>query len=383
MIFVDSHEDIAMASLMFGRIYTSSVAQTREAELTTDVPRRNGTALLGWPDWIQGEVAVVIATLTGIPARHRFDDEDSMAYSSIAEAHSVFRRSLEFYERLTADNPDKFRIIKTSGALRAHVAEWQADETRRRVGLIIATEGADGIQQPEELDWWWASGVRIVGPAWAGTQYCGGSGEPGPFTPVGRELLVRMAEVGIALDVSHLSEEATSEALATFAGPVMASHSNARALLPGDDNFDRHLSDDHIRRIIERDGVIGVVPYNGFLVPNWKPYAGYPGAVGLRGVSDGITYRAAPTIGRDRVTLAHLIAQVSHVCEIAGDTLHVGIGTDFDGGFGAESAPLELDGIGDVQKIGLALADSGYDSEQVAGILGQNWLRFLDTALPS
>jgi membrane dipeptidase len=382
VIFVDSHEDIASTSLMFGRVYTRSVAQTREAESQTDVPSRTGTALLGWPDWIKGEVAVVIATLFGVPIRHRFDDKDFTAYSSIAEAHGLFRRCLEYYDMLVAENPDKFAFIKTAGDLRSHIHNW-TDEARRRVGLVIATEGADGIQHPGELDWWWSVGVRIVGPAWAGTQYCGGSGEPGPFTDIGRVLLARMAEIGIALDISHLSEEATTEALATFEGRILASHSNAGALLPGDDNFDRHLTDRHIRGIIDRDGVVGVVPYNGFLLSNWKPYADYPGAIGLRAVGEGVVNRAEPAVGRDKVTLSHLVAQIDHVCQLAGDALHVGIGTDFDGAFGLESAPIGLDGIGDVQNIGVALRDHGYGEDEVAAVLGGNWLRFLSDVLPS
>ncbi len=114
-----------------------------------------------------------------------------------------------------------------------------------------------------------------------------------------------------------------------------------------------------IRRLVERDGVIGIVPFNRFLRPDWAK--GDP---------------------KEAVTVADVAAAVDHVCQVVGDAAHVGLGSDFDGGFGAESVPAEIDTVADLARIGPALAEMGYDEGDIAAILGDNWLRVLRDALP-
>jgi membrane dipeptidase len=160
-----------------------------------------------------------------------------------------------------------------------------------------------------------------------------------------------MADLGMMLDVSHLAEESFFEAVGRFEGQVVATHANPRALVPGP----RHLSDEMIRRVAERDGVVGVVPANAFLRPDWK---------------------TTPA------TLSDVVAAIDHVCQVVGDASHVGLGSDFDGGFGAEHTPAELDTVTDLRRIGPALGDSGYDEVHIGAILGDNWLRILRRTLP-
>jgi membrane dipeptidase len=200
--------------------------------------------------------------------------------------------------------------------------------------------------------------VRIIGPAWAGTRFCGGTGEPGPITNEGYHLLDGMAGFGFILDISHMDEKAALQAIDFYPGTMIASHANASALLDDPDS-NRFLSDRLIEGLLERDAVIGVVPYNRFLVSRWKK-------------SDG----------RQAVTLDHLVAQIDHVCQMAGDAQHVGIGSDFDGGFGVQSVPAEIDTIADLQKIVPLLAQKGYTEGHIAAIMGQNWLSILNENLP-
>ena len=117
-------------------------------------------------------------------------------------------------------------------------------------------EGADTIVAPEQARLWWDDGLRMVGLAHYGPNaYAFGTGSAGPLTAKGRELLRGIDELGMMLDVSHLTDESFDEALDRFQGPVLASHSNCRAQVPGD----RQLDDTMIQRMIERDGVIEVV----------------------------------------------------------------------------------------------------------------------------
>jgi membrane dipeptidase len=167
-----------------------------------------------------------------------------------------------------------------------------------------------------------------------------------------------MADIGFILDLSHMAEQAYLQALDTYPGQIIASHSNARALLKRSDS-DRFLSDRQIQGIIERDGIIGIVPYNRFLNPQWTPQD-----------------------GRQAIRLEQVIDQIDYICQMAGDARHVGIGTDFDGGFGVQYTPAEIDTISDLQKLIPLLEERGYVPEDVAAILGENWLSLLRHSLP-
>src|ERR1041384_1947695 len=113
-----------------------------------------------------------------------------------------------------------------------------------------------------------------------------------------------------------------------------------------------------IQRLAERGGVIGIVPYNRFLKSGWQSGDGKTG-----------------------VTLTDVIAMIDHVCQVTGSAAHVGLGSDFDGGFGVESTPLEIDTVADLQKIGAALKARDSAEKDVAGILGLNWIELLRRGL--
>jgi membrane dipeptidase len=359
-LIVDAHEDIAWNILTFGRDPTRSVTETRALESVGGAVNPQGEALLGYPDHVRGGVAVVFATLNVIPVRHRLHAWETLCYANQAEAHHLSRAQADAYHRLVEDHGDKFCLVTNQKALREVLQTWEGNPPAGpRVGLVMMIEGADCVREPEELEAWHAEGVRIVGPAWSGTRYCGGTKEPGRLTPDGRRLLEVMEDLGMILDVSHMAEQAYNEALDRFTGTIIASHSNARVLLEGSPIPDRHLSDAMIRRLVERDGVIGVVPYNRFLKGGWLPEN-----------------------GRALVTLEHVLRQIDHLCQVAGDAQHTALGSDFDGGFGLNQVPTGLDSIADLRLIGEGLERSGYRPADVDAILSGNWLRKLLQGLP-
>ena len=128
-----------------------------------------------------------------------------------------------------------------------------------------------------------------------------------------------MAELGFILDLSHMDAAAAFQALESYEGIIIASHANASRLVQAYSG-NRLLDDDLIRAMFERDVVIGTVPFNNFLKADW----------GKSG-------------GRQTISLSMLADQIDYLCQMAGDAAHVGIGTDFDGGFGLQSSPKELD----------------------------------------
>ncbi len=348
MLIVDAHQDLAWNMLTFGRDYTLSAAQIRERERRKGVPNPNEETLLGWEDYQRGRVALIFATLFAAPIRRKEGEWDILCYTTLEQAHQRYREQLDLYHRLVEEHEAKFRLVQRREDLQAVLAHWEGEteEEEHPVGLVITMEGAEGVRDPNELEEWWAQGVRIIGLAWAGNRFCGGTREPGPLTKEGYALLDGMAELGFILDLSHMDEQAALQALDYYPGHIIASHANPAALLKGVES-NRFLSDRQIRGLVERDGVIGIVPFNRFLEAEWTPNA-----------------------GKQAITLQHVVAHIDYICQVAGDARHVGIGSDFDGGFG------------DLQKLAPLLSEKGYSDQDIAAILGRNWISLLQRALP-
>ncbi len=241
--------------------------------------------------------------------------------------------------------------------------------------LIILMECADPIREPAEVEWWAERGVRAIGMAWArGSRYASGNAEPScssgvGLTPAGRELVKHMDRLGLVHDVSHLSDRAFGELmeLADPRSPIVATHSNCRALL-GDPSNQRHLTDAQIRELAARGeacakkfgrgggGVIGLNLFGKFLVP-----------------SGGYVDRARGT-GR-RATLADAVAHIDHICSLTGSTRHVALGSDMDGGFGADDLPVEIERAGHLIRLAEALHDRGWNDEDIHAFAWGNWAR--------
>lgn len=345
---VDSHLDLAENVTLFGRDMTLSVAEIRAIERRTT---RQATASL--PELVRGGIAVVCATVTaGFLAGDVGPDFEpkSAIYRTPEEAEAQALRQIALYESWQAQG--RVRILKSVNDLEDHLCRWQTD---RKPGLVLLMEGADPIVQVRDLQRWWKLGLRMIGLTFGDTAYgtgvAGGSVifKRGGLTFQGFALLESMAEMGFTWDISHLAEEGIWQGLDLKFPRVCASHANARALTP----TDRHLSDDVIRAVSERGGVIGLVLYNAFLEPRWR-------------ADHSIT-----------VTLSeHLRRHADHMAQIGGWGV-VGIGSDLDGGLGLEESPREIDSEADLYKVGEVVP-----AEAREAVLSANWLRFLRAALP-
>ena len=348
-MIVDGHEDVALNVLAEGRDYLTSAAAVRDVEAAFGVESKNGRCMLGLADWLRGEVGVVIATVSPFPRADALTGE--MSYTTPYGAHMQGLAMLEVYERWdAADVP--IDIVHDVTALDSVAAGWApgAPVADRRVGLVLLIENADCIREPAEAVSWHQRGVRLIGPAWHDSRYSGSSRSGQPLTRLGRELLREMAGLGMAADVTHMSDAAALETLAGYDGCVVATHATSRRTVDGP----RLLADEVVRGIAEHDGVVGVLPVNWALVPGWK-------------VADG----------KQGVSVEHVADAVDVLCELAGDARHVAIGSDFDGGLGAEQAPAGIDTVADLGLIGDALRRRGYSAGDVDGIMSGNWLRVL------
>jgi membrane dipeptidase len=356
MLIVDAHEDIAYNTMCFNRDYRVSALKKRQLEAGTQVPERNGLATVGLPEALAGRVALVFSTLFVAP-----DNGNASApwadvmYQTPQEAHRLGMQQLDIYQRLV-DEDSRLRLVQEEEDLDAVLATWdEVVPIQERVqGLVLLMENADPISEPAEFEAWYDRGLRIVGPAWTATRYCGGTGMPGPLTRLGHQLLDTMAGFNALLDLSHMAEQSYLEALDRYDGPIIASHSNPRTFC----NTDRHLSDQMIVRLAERDGVMGIVLFNYFLDDQWEFADGKAG-----------------------VTLSRVIDAIDYVCQLTGSATHVGLGSDFDGGFGVNSIPSEVDTVADLWLIKEALETRGFAEEDVAAILGGNMVRKLRECL--
>lgn len=169
--------------------------------------------------------------------------------------------------------------------------ELAAAYQRDQIGLFLSLEGAEPIARPSDLDLFFNHGVRFIGLTWnEANQYSGGCHtQDVGLTQAGYELLDRMADKNIILDLSHLSDQAADQALASYRGTVVASHSNARQL----SDHVRNLRDDQLEAIARRGGVVGVNGISRFVSQE------HAAEEDLRRMIDYLIYRC----GEDHVAL--------------------------------------------------------------------------------
>jgi membrane dipeptidase len=350
MFIVDAHLDLAYTAVNFNRDLRQPLALVRQQEPD---PGPRGIATATFPELQRGGVGLVFGTLFVLPATSAVTGlDDTAVYHSPTEAHQQAMEQLDYYHRL-ADTDDRLRLVGDLATLEEVVASHETDgETTPLLGIVPLMEGADPIREPEEAELWYERGLRLVGLAWDDTRYAAGAWRgSGGLTDDGQRLLEVLAEFGFIVDLTHLSEKASHQVMDRYEGSVVATHSNARALVPGE----RHFSDEQIRRLgQEREGMIGVVLYNRFLRANHS--------------------KGDPKV---QVTLDHVVDHIDHICQLLGNANHVGIGSDFDGGFGAADIPAEMDSAADLPLLAGRLQGRGYTADQVKAIMGGNWLSFL------
>jgi len=353
MLIFDAHLDLSMNALEWNRDLTKSVHEIREREAgrTDKVDRGQGTVAL--PDMRRGKIGICVATQIG-----RYVDKKSPlpGWHSPEIAWAQTQGQLAWYRAMEEAGEMK-QIVDFAGLMR-HVALWSNDPPPDApIGYILSLEGADSILTPKHLERAYGQGLRALGPAHYGAgRYSPGTHLPGPLTPLGRELVVEMDRLGMILDATHLSDEAFWEALKLFKGPVWASHNNCRKLVPDQRQFD----DDQIRALIERGAVIGGALDAWMMVPGW-----------IRGTT---------TPQSSGVKLHHLLDHYDHICQLAGNANHIGIGTDLDGGYGTEQSPGDLDTIADLTRLPDMLKARGYKADDITGVMHGNWVRFLRDA---
>jgi membrane dipeptidase len=335
MFIVDAHLDLSYNALDRGRDVTRPAVEQPMAD--------NEIATVGLPDLHKGGVGLICATIFCAPRKYKTADE----------ARALALNQLAWYRQQIDEGRLSFCGTGAAPVLTQENLHGRGARATSVLPAILLMEGADAFRSADDVPEWFNSGLRIVGLAWGQTRAAGGTGAPGPLTDFGRSLIRAFDKAGIIHDLSHLADESFWQLLDLATGAVMASHSNCRAIVP----TDRQLSDEMIKAIAKRDGVIGINFYDQFLQ---RPEH----------------YR------KQRCTLADLIAHIQHMADLLGTTKNIGIGSDMDGGLGREEIPVEITTAADLPRLADALSQSGFSDADVLGIMAENWIKFFRRALP-
>jgi membrane dipeptidase len=368
MFIFDCHLDLSMNALEWNRDLTWSLERIRrwEQHMKDKVDRGNGTVCL--PEMRRGRIGLCVATQIGrySPYFHKLP-----GWSSPAQAWAQTRGQLAWYREM--ESVGEMVQIRTRDELDRHVDRWlkappfdenvYIRDTRRQseklpIGYVLSLEGADSFVTLGHLERSYADGLRAVGPAHYGPGvYAHGTDAEGPLPAKGKDLLREMDRLGIILDVTHLCDQCFWDALEIFKGPVWASHQNCRVLAP----WNRQFADDQIKAVIERGGVLGMAFDAIMMVPGWRHLHSKPQEFQLK--------------------IERICEHIDHICQLAGNARHVGIGTDLDGGYGTEQVPVDMNSIADLQLLPALLRQRGYSEPDIEGIMWRNFIGFLGRVL--
>ena len=352
MFIIDAHLDLAMNAMEWNRNLRQPLSDINQREAgMTDKPDR-GNATVSFEELRRGNIGLVVATQI---ARYVAPDNPLPGWHSPEQAWAHTQGQLAWYRAMEAAG--ELTQITDLQSLDLHLARWNDPNiatAKKAIGYIRSLEGADSLVTPDYVERAWQSGLRAIGPGHYGPgRYANGTNSTGKMGQLGLDLLKKMAEFNIILDATHLCDDAFWQVMENYDGPIWASHNNCRTLV----DHNRQFSDDMLRELIGRGAVIGAVMDAWMVVPGW-----------VRGQSTPIEMGC---------NLEKLAEHIDHICQLAGNANHVGIGSDLDGAFGKEQCPYDVETIADLQKFPIILKRRGYSEGDVAGIMHGNWLRFL------
>ena len=311
-----------------------------------------------------------------------------------AEARRIADEKLAAVVALTENADQPIQLVKSSDALVAAVGNGQR-------AIVLSLQNAlifgDDVAS---IDHFYAQGVRMFALTHMGHNEFADSSRPlfnaetgtreapaehGGLSAKGRTAVQRFNELGVVIDISQLSTEAALEVISLSRTPVIASHSNARALT----NVSRNLSDAEIRKLAQRGGVIHVAPFAGYLFDSQNPEidAGIRTLRRKAGIDEDYLYpfelyweigdasvKAEFLTGvrglLGPISLDTMLDHIDHIVALVGVD-HVGIGTDFNHGSGI---PGYIDASYSLN-VTLGLLQRGYSESQIGKIWGGNFLR--------
>ncbi len=351
MFIFDAHLDLSMNAMEWNRDLRQPISAINTGEKgLTDKPDR-AKAVVSFPELRKGNIGLVVATQI---ARYVAADNPLSGWHSPHQAWAQTQGQLAWYKAM--EEAGEMTPITDLASLENHLTFWQNDDAKdsKPIGYILSLEGADSLITVDYVEKAYEYGLRAIGPAHYGPgRYANGTDATGKMNQNGLDLLKKMASLNMILDATHLCDDAFWQALDNFDGAVWASHNLCRSIV----NHNRQYSDEQIKVLIERGAVIGAAFDAWMIVPNWIKKVSIPQEMGCN--------------------IEKVIDHIDHICQIAGNAKHVGIGSDLDGGYGKEQCPYDIETIADLQKIPNLLKNRGYTEGDITQMMSGNFLRFL------
>jgi membrane dipeptidase len=357
MFLIDTHLDISTNAIEYNRDYRQPVHAIRESEVGMTDKIDRGKGVVAFPELRKGNIGLVVATQLA-----RFNQNNGnlpgAGWNSPQQAWAMSQAQLSWYQAMEYDG--QMVQINNLESLEKHLALWNDQSipvNNKPIGYILSLEGADSLIDLSYLDRAHAYGLRMLGASHYSTgRYAYGTGTVEGFTPIGFELLKKMDELKMVLDVTHLTDRGFTEAMDNFHGHVWASHHNCRALVP----HQRQLNDEQIKILIQKKAVIGGCFDAWMMKPGFTQRVSSPAEFGVK--------------------IETIIDHYDHICQLAGNSEHCAIGSDLDGTYGLEQSPMDMDTIADLQSLTGLLAKRGYTQTDIENIFHNNVLRFLRMA---
>ncbi|PWJ58168.1 membrane dipeptidase [Dyadobacter jejuensis] len=354
-LIFDAHLDLSMNAIEWNRDLTQPLVDIRQREMNMSDKNDRGKGTVCLPELRKGNIGLVVATQLA-----RFTPKGSglSGWNSPQQAWAMTQAQLAWYKEMEALG--EMVQITDLPSLEAHLALWKdesvANDTKP-IGYILSLEGADSLVDVSYLQRAYDHGLRALGLSHFGPgRYAPGTKMQGPLEPAAYDLMREMSRLNMILDMTHLTDEGFDQVLNFYEGPIWSSHHNVRKIVPNQ----RQLNDRQIEQLIERGAVIGG------MLDCWAMDVRF-----IDMVSDPWQLD---------IKLEQLVDHWDHICQIAGNSYHVAIGSDLDGIFGTEQSPWDLNSIADLQKFESILSNRGYTDQDIDNIFSENWLRFLRKA---
>ena len=359
-ILIDTHNDISSAGLVDGLDLNQDLSGKHHSDFARF--KEGGVDIQVFSIWMSGKEY------------------------GIGKAFNYARRQIDTVAAHTKRNPDNLMWVTNSDELFKAVHA-------KKMGVMLGLEGGYPIEDKlENLDSLFNWGVRYITLTWnESTSWATSAADETdsskilPFiglTDFGKQIVRKMNDLGIMVDLSHVGEQAFYDAIETSTKPVIASHSCVYSICP----VSRNLKDDQIRAIGKNNGVIFLNFYSGFLDKNFKSkFADFikthqPEYDSLL-QSGQSTYSAEQYLAMKyhkeakliQAPVSLLVDHIDYIVKLIGIN-HVGIGSDYDG---IEAPPRNMDDVSTYPVLTKELVDRGYSESDVRKILGENFIRVL------
>lgn len=357
-LVIDGHNDMPWEIRTNGNsnFDTLDISQS-QPKLQTDIPklRKGGVGAQFWSVWVPVE------------AGYR------------GEALSTTLEQIDLVKKMVARYPETFELAYTA-------ADIERIHSKGKIASLIGVEGGHCIEESlAVLEKLYDLGARYMTLTHTDTLSWADSGTDearnGGLTPFGEQVVRKMNELGMLVDLSHVSAETMNDALDVATAPVIFSHSSAMTVA----DHPRNVPDDVLKRVHEKDGVVMVNFFSGYIVPE-----------AVNTVAEGMALekklRQVDKLSDDEVeremrrwkaknpyprgTIHDLLDHIDHIAKVAG-VEHVGLGSDYDG---VSVLPTQLDDASSYPYITQGLLDRGYTEKEIQGILGGNLIRVFQKA---